>query len=313
MKVSFQNVNGANGEPDGVVDEFGTVVIAGTDDNKWIDTTTSPALGAITSGGNGAGSGRTVAVGDILALVVEFDSFVAGSLLILQQEGQLTYWNPSMNNYALHQVGGTWTKQGDTPMFALGCNDGTWQYMESVTVGRTSQVTYNSASAADEIAMRFQLPYPAKLGSVKALIDFTAVAEIIVYEGTTALGTFSLDPELRRTTGFIWTQAQFGDLALTANTTYRVAVKPTTGTNLSLHRTTAQSNALFDTLGGGRQFYYSTRVDAGSWTDTDTIRPYVSLGLTAFDDGTGGSGAIPVSSGVASLRFPRLLHAPLAR
>jgi hypothetical protein len=293
LKVSFQDIDTTTGDPDGVIDQYGTVAItAGTDDNKWIDGTTSPALGSITSGGNGSGSGRSVTIGDTVCLVREFNSFVAGSMYFLRYESQLNGWDPQMTVYDDGYNGTSWDKKAETPSFGLGCDDGTWQFMEGVSpfTATMQTISYNSGSAADEIALRFKFPFKTKLGGVRFWTNLAGDADVVLYSGTTALATVSLDNNVRRTTNAVYTNAQFQDYTLDADTVYRVALKPTTGTNIVLNYNNVQSNPIFDIVGGGRELYWSSRVDAGSWTDTTTRRPFISLNLVAFDSGAG-SGA----------------------
>ena len=253
LKLSFQNVDLATGDPDGVVDQFATVVIADTDDNKWICTDTSPASGLVTSGGNGAGSGRSVTIGDIVAGVVEFNSFVAGSLFLKSFETTLPTWDPAKNIYFTHFTT-AWTKFDFTPAFAMGCDDGTYQYMESVApyTGVLQIHTYNSGSVADEIALHIKVPFSGmQVSKGRAWTNLGGDAELILYAGTTVQGTpFTLDKDLKFDTARRWAEAQFADLPLTANTDYYLALKPTSATDITLNYNDVGSNAILDVVGG---------------------------------------------------------------
>src|SRR5438093_3319795 len=61
LKVSLQDVDGVTGNPDGVVDQSNTVAVADTDDELW-KTVTLP--------------GRTVVLGEVFAIVIEFNAAI---------------------------------------------------------------------------------------------------------------------------------------------------------------------------------------------------------------------------------------------
>ena len=79
-------------------------------------------------------------------------------------------------------------------------------------------------------------------------------------------------------------------MTLAAGTVYRLVVKPTSATSLSVYRINAQSAAMMDQMSGGQTMYETSRTDAGSWTNTTTQRILgLDLFFDGFDDATGGA------------------------
>jgi hypothetical protein len=89
---------------------------------------------------------------------------------------------------------------------------------------------------------------------------------------------------------------------LTYGSAYRVGVVPMTATNVAVDIVEAESNDDTDAWQGGKEWYLSTRSDAGAWTDVTTRRPVMRL---IFDDI-----AEPTGSGAGPLVGPgRLVRA----
>jgi hypothetical protein len=113
LRVSLQNVDPATGNPDGTADQSGTVVVASADDNTW-----KTAI---------LGSARVVTLGELLCLVIDFNSFVAGNLEIqaIQAAAGGSRYGFQNSCYNTHQVGGSWTKSVSTlPCIDIAYNDG---------------------------------------------------------------------------------------------------------------------------------------------------------------------------------------------
>ena len=92
---------------------------------------------------------------------------------------------------------------------------------------------------------------------------------------------------------------------MSADTTYRLAVKPTTATNVSLYSFSVNAAAIMAAFVGGTQWYQSTRTDAGAWTDSTTNCPFIGLHLSQLDDGAGAASTIVVQT-----VQPVVLHSP---
>lgn len=67
LKISIQGVDTTTGNPDGsILGNSKTIVVADTDDNKWVETATGMAV--------------TITQGQVFCIVVEFNTWVAGNL-----------------------------------------------------------------------------------------------------------------------------------------------------------------------------------------------------------------------------------------
>ena len=108
--------------------------------------------------------------------------------------------------------------------------------------------------------------------------------------GTTALATKSISGGAMLTAtanrAHIWFDTP---QAILKDTYYRLVVKPTTANSVTVYDNTLHSAAALDSLPGGQNAHLTTRVDAGSWTDTTTRKPIMGVLCDQFDDQTGGA------------------------
>lgn len=255
----------------------GTVTFADGDDNTWQNVT--------------LGTPATATKGDMVAAVIEFNSWTDGNLNIAYLSESFAGTSGPNFPYIDHFTA-AWAKNNRVPILGVEYASAAYHVIDGVwPVTLVTNTAFNSSSAADEIALRFQLPFPARLSGFAFGLTPAAGAnfDVVLYSGTTALDTFSFDGDHR---GAALPYVYFGKFTnpqeLAANTVYRLALKPTTTTSITISRFTVPSAAAMGQLSGGVQFYESTRVDAGAWTDTTTRRPYFFLQFDQFDDGTGG-------------------------
>lgn len=277
LKVSLQDTSLTTGNPDETIDQSGTVVIADTDDNVIKSVTLDTA--------------RTVTQGDYLSVVIEFNSYVAGNLEIMANE----YGGLPRDSYSNLKTGGSWAKQGRGPIVLLEYSDGSFPNVAGAVPGMMSQyANLDSGDTPDEIALRFKLPAPMRLSRVTWMGDMAAgsLPNLVLYEGTTALATISLDGDVSYST----VAALFGTKKFPTpyqcakDTVYRLALKPTTTTTVGLHYIDVATNAHLESTPGGKEFYTSERTDGGSWSDVTTRLPAIDLIFDQIDDGTGGGG-----------------------
>jgi uncharacterized protein YaaQ len=284
MKVSFQDVDMATGNPDETADQYRTVSVGNADDNTWIST------GLITDDGTDTGGKRSVTRGDLLAIVIEFDSYVAGNMNIVNTFSVLDYGNSA---YTALKTGGTWVKSGNTVgCFELEYDDGSMAYADTLMPGVGGAGTVASNTTPDEVALYFQFPVGVTVGGAYVFMDLDAAADIVLYDtdGTTALATVSLDSDVRAGTASTGTMIVFpSEIDLTANAYYRLAIKPTTTTAVSYRIADTRAAASLDMFDLGQNAYWSQRTDAGAWSETTTRRPRMSLLVTKVHDGSGGS------------------------
>lgn len=291
LKASFQDVDATTGNPDGTADQFRTVVIAGTDDDKWIDVDSSPSLGLMTSDGTDTGTKRSVTRDDLLSIVIEFNSFVAGNMEIQTLGGN----SAADNTHYVDHFTAAWAKDANaSPIFALKYSDGTYAYISGCFPAKDSNVVgVNTGSTPDEVALYFQVPFSCKVNGAAIGVDLDEAADVVLYDsdGTTVLASKSLDADLRANTIRVPHECQLTETTLLANTNYRLAIKPTTVTNISVPFIDVAAQAIFDQMSGGQNMHWSQRTDAGAWSQTTTRRPWMAIRISALDDGTGSAAA----------------------
>ena len=292
IKVSFQDV-AATGFPDETADQYRVVTIADANDDAWFTT------GILSSDGTDTGTKRSVTKDQEIAVVFEFNSYVAGNLYI-SNVSALGSAGLELYPYAAQKVGAgpTWAKVNSgasIPLLALEYSDGSYAEFGSLPFSViTAQGFKSDTAGADEYAMAFSLPFPCRIKGMGCIVDLDSNADLILYEGTTVRATVSMDSDMRASTSTGILEVMFtAPYTIAANTTYYAAVKPTTTTTMTINYFTVDSAAVMDCFDGGQSFYLRTRVDAGAWS-TDaadlTKRPFFWLLIDGFDDATGAGG-----------------------
>jgi hypothetical protein len=281
----------SSGLPDDSIDQY-RVVTGGSIAVGPITT------GLITSDGTDGGTKRSVTQGDYLAVVMEWDSTQSGQVWLYgltnnaNSSVAATPWGASHN-------GTSWTiraHQGYLNL-ALEYDDGTYSQIGNVYPATSgSVVTYNDSSTPDERALIFTFPFDVEVTGAWFWIDLDSDMDLVLYDsdGSTVLETLSLAGNFRP---FNTQERRFvkfaGSHVLTGGDTYRLAAKPTSGSNISLGQFTVSAAAVLGAWDGGTDFYLSTRTDGGSWTETTTTRPFMGLVIRGLDTtGVGGGGAV---------------------
>jgi hypothetical protein len=234
-----------------------------------------------------------VTVGDAVALVIINDAGTPGTMNIHSTWGAAT---SNQFPYGVTNTSGSYAKVSvGAPAFYIEYDDGSTPNVGTLPILSNTAVTFNSGTAPDERALYFQLPFPCKIAGVDmGLGAFSGNAEVILYDsdGTTALATVTLDKDIGRGGTVGLGRVLFGTpVTLSANTNYRIALKPTSASNVVLYDYIFGDAANLGAMDGGTNFHLSTQTNAGGWTETTTRRPVMSLLLSAFDDGVGGGGA----------------------
>lgn len=197
---------------------------------------------------------------------------------------------------------GTWAKSASNfnPAFALEYDDGSYAWHPGVYPWFSQTIdTFNSGDTPDEIGMVWQLPFPHRVTGTLLNLDLDGDADIVLYDGTTAVETISLDTNVRQSTGRSHFWLPFDNTEVLAkDTNHRVTVKPG-ATDLTLISTDMFSAAIMDGRPGGQKFHYTSRTDGGSFTEVTTRRPDMSVFFDAFDDAVGGSGGVITHPGMS--------------
>lgn len=297
LTVSLQNVvtSGDMPIPDEVQDE--TVAIANGDSgfvsNTWYTT------------GN-LSSDRSVNPGDLLAVVIEYDgSGRLGSDSVTVQSlsnaaNDVGYGIPATSLKTAAWV----TNQRLVPNVVFTCSDGSLATFKQATPFNTiTTVAINTGTTPDEVAVKFQMPFACKIDgffSKVYVLANTRDYDLVLYDDSdTVLASVSIDATtvISNDRGRAWIQLP-AEVALSANTTYRLAVKPTTASSINIFTLEVDSASHLDLHHGGQQACYSSRTDGGSWSDT-AARRIIGLGVTisSLDDGAGGASNLIVIEG----------------
>lgn len=288
LTLSLQNVDAANSplQPDGTQDQTVAIAAADVTANSFLMT-------------NALSASRSVAFGEMLAVVVEFDGggrLGADSFVLLQTTAS---GNIPGTNTAVALFTASWAEVGTVPNVLLEFTDGTFGTFlggfptsDIVTIGQFGQT-----SAVDEYALRFQVPFTCKVDGLwmhMRTVANTADFEAVLYNGTTALATVSHDAnQSTNSSGLRMFRACFGEITLSPGNTYYLALKPVNGASSGIlfnyfdvaHNDHLQAHPA---LGDSREWYLASRADLGAWSTTTTRRPQFGLHLSAIDDGSGG-------------------------
>lgn len=281
IRCTFENVDLTTGNPDGTMDQYRKIA-ADPGSNVWV------APGLMTSDGTDTGTKRSVTGGDLLACVVRQEN-TADAWSINVSTGSAHTRAESLT-YNMECYGNNSGTKIGYPILALKYNDGSY---EPIVGGGVYPVltwttrTFNDSSTPDERALFFRFPVSVKVKGVWLAVDLDGDLDIVLYDsnGTSALATVSFDASVRIGTGPRLLLSAFAEQTLLANTDYRLSVKPTSATSALIYDITANSNALLDAMEGGKSWHLSTRVNAGGWSQFDTIRPLMGLLVSAIDDG----------------------------
>lgn len=305
IRSSFQDVSLTTGAPDGTVDQFRNTAGSGISTNTW----TVPGL--ITSDGTDTGAKRSVTRGGFLACVIDYSTFTAGDVLNVQtlSTDDIAALASGGIPYTMQFTGaGPWADQTQQPIVGLKYNDGTYAYVGGVTypIQALNTVLFNSASTPDERGSIIRFPAPVRVGAAWVRIDLDGDADLVLYDsdGITALETVSMDKDVRQGLVGRTRQIRFAtDRALLANTNYRLVVKPTSVTDLTIYDFDVNAAALLDGVEGGQTWQYTQRTDAGAWTQTVTKRPWMGVLVTHIDDGAGVLAAGLIDNGFVGRRY----------
>lgn len=279
LTLSLQTVdlaNGPPGRPDETQDQ--TVAIANGDaafaSNTWYQTA---ALSAA----------RTVAFGEMLGIVIEYDGggrLGADSVVISASSSIGSGAKSNVGSPAL-KTGGTWAHADVVSNVVLEFDDGTFgTLLDSYPYSGITTTAYNSGSAADEFALEFTVPVQMKVDGAWVPVIAAAGADfdVVLYQGTTALATASVDANtVVGNTVARPSRVLFAEQVLSPGNTYRLAVKPTTANNVTIYDFVVSDANHLQAWPLGTSAYLATRVDAGDWTPVATRRPFLGLYLSA--------------------------------
>lgn len=285
LRVSFQTIDTGTSDPDGTQDQFRD--LTGALSAGW-----QVPAGPLTDDGTNGGVKRTVTAGEMLGCVIDFVSFVAGDSVTVA--GGLSGVQALGNAYTDDGSAGSYTKSGNYPALALKYADGTYACFDLPIwpLNTINSRTFNSGSTPDERGLHFTLPVTGACSGGWVRIDVDAAADLVLYDsGNTVLASATITPA-RVTNSGLSTLVYWDPVTLSANQSYRLVVKPTSVSSVSLYDVDLSTAALQAGIPGGATWYSTSRTDGGAWTDTDTNRPWMGILLSQFDDGAGGGAGL---------------------
>lgn len=284
MRFGFRALDTANGPPGrdtgGDIGASGTVVNPASNTNYTLTLATPLAM----------------AHGAPFCLVGDFSAYASGSIRVPagltavtnQHRSFMTFFNGT--TYAL-------VTTAMVPTFTIEADDGTWgtfiPALPQITAAITT-VTFANDDNPDERALAFELQQAAFRIDANWLITTVAggTYELVLYNGTTELGAVTMDAntwDADATTR--WQPATFGGDFQPG--TYRVALRPTTTTDVTFYTATLAANHI-RAIGGlttERAYVlgFSTRVDGGAWSAPDnTVLPMNCFVDIAFAEAAAG-------------------------
>jgi hypothetical protein len=230
----------------------------------------------------------------LLSVVVEFDGGgrLGADQVVLTGLSGVSAGDVQIPNSTLKTA--SFAVHNTIPNIILEFSDGSFGTLSNAwPLSATGNTAFNSGSAADEYAMEFQLPFPCKVDGFWTMINSvnsSANFDVCLYDGTTALATASFDGNQAGNAARLLT-GDFAPQELTENTTYRLALKPTTANNVTIYHFDVANANHFQAHAFGTSGAITSRVDGGAWdAPTTTRRPFMGIKISALDDGAGGGG-----------------------
>lgn len=287
VRASFQDVDLATGNPDETADQFRTLTSTELVANAWVIPP-----GPLTSDGTDNGAKRSVVRGELLAVVLEYNSFQASSVVTVDMLDVSLSGGPP---YADLKTGGSWAKVTLPMTFAIRYDDGTYPmvigpYGQTHPTLSISSNTTNNGTTPDEIGMTFTFPANVLIGGAYVRVDLDGDCDLLIYDsqGTVVVGPIALDKDVRTGTTGTNHMVIFPEFVALANELYTLALRPSSATSATIYWYTVNDANKFSDFEGGTSWYWRERTDAGAWTETLTKRPYYSLLVSGLDQECGG-------------------------
>lgn len=190
----------------------------------------------------------------------------------------------------------SWATLGvDIPNFGIKYDDGTW-YWGTIT-DSTNATAFDSADTPDEYGAKFTVPIAMTIAGVRLFeIDAPATGDSFVVKlydsGGSTLKTGTIDADIDLTSGGLFDVYFTGTETLAASSTYRIGVTNSSATNtMTVNMLQFGANSQRAALPEGASWSKTTRVDAGAWTDDDTMVPQFGLIVTDITTSSGGGGS----------------------
>lgn len=202
---------------------------------------------------------------------------------------------------------GSPAKSASVPIILVKYDDGSIPFVGVLPLSNaTVSQNITTATTPDEVGVKFSLPFVCKIiGAVVRVNAAAAAFDVKLYNAADTLQeSASVDGDTQFAAGA--GAAVLFDTEVSYSTTgqdWRLTILPTSGT-VTVYRGEVNASATREAWPGGTAFQKTERTDAGAWTDTNTQVPFISLLISALDDGAGGGTSSP-GSGLVGGRLTR--------
>lgn len=281
LRVSLQNVD-ASGDPDGTADQSCTVTFTDADDNTFQSCT--------------LGAARTVTPGDIVAVVIDYNSYADGNLNINYPGSSF-----ARNTYRDHYTT-SWAKSTSSGMLAYLSYGGTYYESTFSAEAVINGASINTGTTPDEIALLWAPTVDCTLSGAMVGATLNNSADIVLYDsGSSALSTYTITAvasDSASTRGWYYIPFGASGQSITSGSTYRIAIKPTSASSVTPHYAVTPSAAARVQIPGGATGQYSARTDAGAWSETAAnLTLIIPICSQYHATSGGGSGGVRVLDG----------------
>lgn len=290
LRVSLQDVS--SGSPDGTQDAY-RVIPTGE-----ISTESQPLTGKLTSDGTDTGTQKTVSSGDLLAVVVEFESFDTGDDvdLRLAMDGPWATVGRDWGDYYNTYTAGAWVGPISWSRLNVGVmkTDGEWMRLyDAFCSQKNNGLSRTTASTPDEVGLKFTLPVPMRsvgAGYMGTFSTGSAPSVVLYDEDSNVLRSKTLvDAAAQQVVGGYGDKYVYWDpIELSKDTTYRLVWKPTNTTAAVIMTHEIADSSYIGQTPWGADAVPTVRTDGGSWTDyaggeTNAWFPALNLIIDAID------------------------------
>lgn len=280
LRVSLQNVSATDGYPDGTEDQYVDVATdSATDSNVWKTVT--------------LGSNRTVAVGDVFAVVFAITDFATSDIFRLTS----TTNTVAQGNYGV--IAGYAKTASGIPVMIVEMADGSFMPLMQ---GHSYFVNTTLASTSNPVrqGVKFNLPFSCRVRGLCTGATITnGSGAKLVYYGTDGINLVSTalpnpyDYDLTSTTSGDWTEFWFSSaITLSANTNYYFYLENTTTTAVNHYYWQFPNAASRACSPFGTNFTWVTQHSTNSPTEDTTRIPAFYLLLDGMDFGGSAAGMI---------------------
>lgn len=265
LLVSLQDVDTANGppgRPDGTVDQSGTISNA----NIVANTVVTATLGTT----------RSVTVGQLLAVVIEFNTFNASDSITVSTLGGVSQSIVNSLVGLSHYNGTTWTLSiTGIPIVGLGYNDSTVNsFAGALPLTSITTNSYNSSSSPNDRGIRWVPAYTQVVSGLWAMTIPSGDYDLVLYNSAgTELASVACDANTVRVSALRPQWRYFASpVTVTAGSTYYLTIRPSTTTNISAYTFGLNAAADREAWPLGTEADGATRTGTGAWTISSTSR-----------------------------------------